>query len=121
MTNTDRSTVASTGAASACASRPVAASAPASGTARRRAAPIPARSDSGAGPETGPNPATWSWITDSKYARRNCPSHMAFRVSRRSACASVTTASSVTAASSSPLSPAALAASSWGGLTRLPW
>jgi hypothetical protein len=118
VTNTGRSTVASTGAASACVSRPVAAGV--AETARRRAAGIPARSASGAGPLAGANPETWSQTTDSKCVRRYCPSQHADSVSRRSACATATTAS-CSAAASTAGSPLARAASSDAGLTRLPW
>src|SRR6266702_3637044 len=81
---------------------------------------MPAASASGWSPLTGSNPPTWSYTTDSKYSRRNCPSPTADSASRRSACETAATAS-VSAAARAPASPPARAASSPAGRTRLPW
>ena len=84
------------------------------------AAGIPVASASGSGPSAGANPGTWSYTTDSKCWRRNCPSPTADVPSRRCVCRAARTASS-SAAASAPGSPAARAARSSAGLTRLPW
>ena len=116
-TKTGRSTEARTGATSAPARRP--GDRGSAGAVRRRAGGMPAASASGCGPVAGPKPSTWSYTTDSKCSRRNWPSPTADTVSRRCRCATAITAWSCGRGQRRGV-PAARAASSSGGRTRLP-